>query len=69
MWNKSGQVNPKDKLKSTTGTPEVQHVIRSAAYVAAVDAVCLVTGEDNILFFQREGLCLYKQVSRMLSSC
>jgi hypothetical protein len=39
VWNKSGQVNPKHKLKSTFDTPEVQCVIRSATYIAAIDAI------------------------------
>jgi hypothetical protein len=66
VWNKSGQVYPNNKIESTAGKSAIQHIIRSAAYIVAIDAVCLVTGEDNILFYRREGLHLYKQVNHMI---
>ena len=63
MWNKSGLVYPKFNVEALDCVAQVQHNIRSAAYNGAIDTVCLVTNEDNLLFYQRAGLVLYKQVS------
>lgn len=39
-----------------------QQVVTSAFYSRALDAVCVTTHEQNILFYHRDGLQQFRQV-------
>jgi len=66
VWNKSGLVYPNVKVEALDCITQVQHNIRSATYNAAIDMICIVTNDDNLLFYQRAGLVLHKQVSLLI---
>ena len=67
VWNLSGLVysSQSDRVSeervpdAATDSPQV---VTSAFYCEALDAVCVTTHEQNIVFYHRDGLKQFKQV-------
>jgi len=68
VWNLSGLVyssqsdGPSENRSADAATDSPQ-VVTSAFYCQALDAVCVTTHEQNIVFYSRDGLKQFKQVS------
>jgi len=68
VWNLSGLVYSSRSDNATENRPadavsDSQQVVTSAFYCEALDAVCVTTHEQNIVFYHRDGLKQFKQVS------
>lgn len=68
MWNLSGLVfsSESDAVNDSRlpdAATESPHVVTSAFYCKAHDVVCVTTHEQNIVFYHRDGLKQFKQVS------
>jgi len=68
VWNLSGLVysSHSDSLSESRlpdAATESSQVVTSAFYCQALDVICVTTHEHNIIFYQRDGLKQFKQVS------
>ena len=71
VWNSSGVVysSQSDCLtenKAPDAAADSLQVVTSAFYCQALDAICVTTHEQNIVFYHRDGLKEFKQVSLSL---
>lgn len=68
VWNLGGLVysSGSDNLsesKLPDAAADSLQVVTSAFYCPSLDAVCVATHEQNIIFYHRDGLKPFKQVS------
>jgi len=69
VWNLFGLIYSShsdsltDSGQTGTAASESQQVVTSAFYCKALDAICVTTHEQNIVFYHCDGLKQFKQVS------